>query len=129
MRLTTGGPPGAGIYWYAAIYAAAEVSVTAQYTARRVPLARANIRARAAYRGMPPQSGVIRVSARYEAHAGNEGVAESVIRVSAGYRSGTVPNAVARISVVASYAGDGAQVELLTVPSQLNVAVTRAATI
>lgn len=129
MALTTGAPPPAGIYWTAAIYAAATVSTSAKYSARTVPLAHANVAVKAKYAGMPPQAGVIRVSARYRAEAGNEGVAESTLRVAAAYKGGIVPNASARISVVATYAGGGVRVQPLAPPKQLNVAVTRAATI
>lgn len=129
MTLTTTRPPAPGIYWYAAIYAAATITTSAQYGARTVALAHANIGVKARYRGLPPQDGVLRVSARYFATPGTEATEQSAIKVRASYVGGIVQTTSARIHVTARYAGTGSRVELIGVPSQLNVAVTRAATI
>lgn len=129
MVLTTTRPPAAGVYWYAAIYAAATITASAQYGARTIPLAHADIGVKAQYRGMPPQSGVIRVSARYFAAPGTEATEEAAITLNASYIGGIVQTVSARLAVTASYTGAGTRVELLSLPAQLNVAVTRAATI
>lgn len=129
MTLTTTRPPAAGVYWYAAIYAAATITAAAQYGARTIPLAHANIGVKARYRGLPPQDAALRVSARYFATPGTEATEEAAITVNASYIGGIVQTVSARMHVTAEYTGVGSRVELIGLPSQLNVAVTRAATI
>lgn len=129
MTLTTTRPPAAGVYWYAAIYAAATITASAQYGAQTIPLTHANIGVKARYRGLPPQDGVIRVAVRYMAVPGTEGTAEAVLKVRADYVGNITQTTSARITVAAAYTSGGTKVVRATLPAQLNVAVTRAATI
>lgn len=128
--LTTAAAPGPGIYVQAVVYAQATFEASAQYAIHTLPKGTVHFNARAAYQVRPPTTCFFRVSARYNMAAGTLGVAGVTLPAHAEFGANVAPHGSVTLAVSATYSFAGTEVSTPPPPpAQINIAVTRAATI
>ena len=129
MSLTTAGPPAAGIYWQAAIYASFSVVAGSALTQRNIPEATMRLHATPRVGMLPPQKFGLFASASLGMTVGTEESTTFAIHVTSRTGFGQAQSTSFNLRVTASTGFGGAEITGVPPQRQVNVAVSRAATI